>query len=76
MERRWERDMPAYKRLRDNGLQPKGIDGSGDLETRASTQVEVEMGKIFRKEDMPKVQEGMALAREMREFIADGGTPT
>lgn len=75
MERRWQRDMPAYKRLRDSGLQPKAIDGSADLETRASTQIEVEMGHIFRPDEMPKVREGMEAAREMREFVADNGIP-
>jgi hypothetical protein len=34
--------MPAYKRLRKNGVQPKGIDGAAALEARASTVAEVE----------------------------------
>lgn len=38
----WEKDMPAYKRLRKNGLQPKGIDGAAALEARATTAAEVE----------------------------------
>lgn len=29
---RWARDMPAYKRLRRDGLQPPTIDGSARLE--------------------------------------------
>ena len=40
--RRWEKDMPAYKRLRKNGLQPRGIDGAAELEKRARTAAEVE----------------------------------
>lgn len=75
MERRWQRDMPAYKRLRDNGLQPRAIDGSADLETRASTQQEVEMGTIFQPEEMPKVREGIERAKEMREWMLDNPTP-
>ncbi|MFP4512087.1 MAG: hypothetical protein ACLFRV_03965 [Acidimicrobiales bacterium] len=31
-EARWHRDMPAYKRLRRDGLQPPQIDGSARLE--------------------------------------------
>jgi hypothetical protein len=38
----WDKDMPAYKRLRKNGLQPKSIDGSAALEARATTAAEVE----------------------------------
>ena len=41
-ERGWNRDMPAYKRLRRQGYQPKQIDGCADLEVRASTAAEVE----------------------------------
>ena len=31
-EAQWERDMPAYKRLRKNGIQPTRIEGSADIE--------------------------------------------
>jgi hypothetical protein len=64
MEARWERDMPAYARLRRDGLQPKAIDGCGTLEQRAETQAEVEMGHLFTKEQMPIVNDIMAESRE------------
>lgn len=38
----WDKDMPAYKRLRANGLQPKGIDGAAALEAKATTAAQVE----------------------------------
>lgn len=38
----WDKDMPAYKRLRQNGLQPKSIDGAAAVEARATTAAEVE----------------------------------
>lgn len=44
--RNWDKDMPAYKRLRKNGLQPKQIDGSAEIEKRAETKVEVETGRL------------------------------
>lgn len=47
-EKRWERDMPAYKRLRENGTQPKRIDGSGDLEQVASSKTEIEHGRTMK----------------------------
>lgn len=40
--RNWDKDMPAYKRLRQNGLQPKSIDGSAALEAKAETAAQVE----------------------------------
>jgi hypothetical protein len=66
-ERRWEKDMPAYKRLRQNGLQPKGIDGSAQLETRANDRLEVEMGHLLNKGELARAREGMAMAREMND---------
>lgn len=65
-ESRWDKDMPAYKRLRQNGLQPRSIDGCAELETRATSKLEVEMSHVFEsKEDLQKAKEGMAMAREM-----------
>lgn len=40
--KRWDKDMPAYKRLRQQGYQPKGIDGAARVEQSASTVAEVE----------------------------------
>jgi hypothetical protein len=48
-EARWEKDLPAYARLRKNGVQPKAIDGSAELEQRAETRTELEMGKVLPK---------------------------
>ena len=41
-ERQWNVDMPAYKRLRQDGLQPRSVDGAADLEKRATTEAQVE----------------------------------
>lgn len=43
-EKRWDRDMPAYKRLVDDGVQPPQIDGSADLESRSTVRDQVETG--------------------------------
>lgn len=47
-EKRWEKDMPAYKALRAQGLQPPRIDGSAELMANAETRFEVESGKIMK----------------------------
>jgi hypothetical protein len=43
-ERNWQKDMPAYKRLRKEGLQPKRIDGAAEVEKKAETKFQVETG--------------------------------
>lgn len=43
-ERSWNVDMPAYKRLRKEGLQPKRIDGSAEVEKKAEHKWQVETG--------------------------------
>jgi hypothetical protein len=40
--RNWDKDMPAYKRLRKEGLQPRSVDGSAHLEATAKTEAQVE----------------------------------
>lgn len=59
--------MPAYKRMRDNGLQPPHIDGCAELESRASTQAEVELGRVLSADQIPFAVEGMESARQLRE---------
>lgn len=65
-EAAWHRDMPAYRRLRKDGLQPRQIDGSADLEAKASDPLEVTMGHVFgSKAELESAREGMAVAREL-----------
>lgn len=40
--RNWDKDMPAYKRLRRQGLQPRQIDGSSILEKHATERWQIE----------------------------------
>jgi hypothetical protein len=43
-EKRWEKDMPAYARLRKEGLQPKHVDGAAAMESGANDKLEIEAG--------------------------------
>lgn len=45
-EKRWQKDMPAYKRLRADGLQPKTIDGAANVEKKAKEAWQVETGLV------------------------------
>lgn len=42
-ERQLERDMPAYKSMREQGLRPRGVIGSADLAATATTAEQIEM---------------------------------
>jgi len=46
-EKQKDVDMAAYKRLRQNGVQPPGINGSAKLEARAEEKHEVNSGHTF-----------------------------
>lgn len=41
-ERGWNKDMPAYKRLRKQGLQPRQVGGSALLEKHATERWQIE----------------------------------
>lgn len=45
-EKRWHKDMDAYKRLRNDGLQPRKIDGSARVEAKADYKIQVETGIV------------------------------
>lgn len=49
-EKNWSRDLPAYKALRNNGVQPPAIDGCHRLEA-AETPLEVEMGQVLKNHE-------------------------
>lgn len=57
-----ERDGEAYKRLRKDGMQPMKIDGSADLESRATTKFEVNSGMVF---------DNAAQGKEALDFFSD-----
>lgn len=57
-------DREAYKRLREQGLQPPTIRGSAKLEAHAETRYEVETGQV--------ATDRKALANTL-EFLSDGG---
>tara|TARA_B100001175_G_scaffold284598_1_gene265130 strand:- start:157 stop:567 length:411 start_codon:yes stop_codon:yes gene_type:complete len=42
-----DKDMAAYKRLRKEGIQPKGIDGSAHMERAAISKYEIQAGTLL-----------------------------
>ena len=57
-ERGWDKDMPAYKRLREQGYQPRHVDGAAMAEAEANHPLEIAMGRPLGKEkDVRRAQE-------------------
>ena len=42
MEKEWDKDHAAYRRLRKDGFQPRSSKGAAKVEARATTRAEVE----------------------------------
>ena len=65
-EDRLARDLPAYKRLRAEGLQPAGTKGAAELEKRANSKWEIETGKLHHDEKFTKrIDQAQAEAKEV-----------
>lgn len=75
VEQRMEKDLPAYARLRANGLQPKTTRGCAELEGRANTQFEIEMSKLVDPPLMKRygnvIAESMQACRDLEFTTAD-----
>lgn len=51
-ERRWDKDIPAYRALRKNGVQPRTSDGAHELMVKSNTREEVEgLPKLWKHRD-------------------------
>jgi hypothetical protein len=74
-EQALSRDRDAYRRLRNEGLQPPTVAGSADLERTMDHRFEAEMGHVFPAEKYPdrkglasRIEEGAERAQEMQEW--------
>lgn len=70
METQWAKDREAYRRFRDAGYQPKSVQNAYELETRASTDREIAMGRIIsptaRKQVGHMLDDAEAVARTVQ----------
>ena len=46
-EARWDKDMPAYSRMRNRGMQPPQVDGSAALEDHCGDQLDIDYGNLY-----------------------------
>lgn len=58
-------DRPAYKRMRDEGLQPKGLKGAAELEKHATSKWEVEAGRILPADQAKRIDAANAEAKHV-----------
>lgn len=52
----WEKDLPAYKRLVDAGMQPRSTVGTHALEQSAALPIEVETGVVLTEKQRREYQ--------------------
>jgi hypothetical protein len=67
MEAGWDKDMPAFKRLVDQGYMPAQIDGSAHLEANATTRFEIESGMGVAP-DAKQMQEALTIVQDATGF--------
>ncbi len=65
-EATWDKDHAAYRRMRREGLQPKHLAGSADLEREARDPVEITDGRIYGKK--------LGLVKEFKTALKEEGT--
>lgn len=63
-EKRWDKDLPAYKRMRQAGLQPKTTRGAAALEDRAGDQLAIDHGDLIATYGESRVRETAAAVGE------------
>lgn len=56
-EKQWNRDMPAYKRLVQSGIQPQTIDGAAEFEKHANSPLEFKLGRIVDNKQLKEAAE-------------------
>lgn len=69
-EARWNKDMPAYYRMRKKGLQPSSVDGAAALEDKVGSQMDIAYHKLYEQGVTPeRIVEG---AEQVSEIMANG----
>ena len=72
-DQRLTQDLAAYRRLRHAGFQPTHIEGSAAWERAEPTcQFEFDTGHLIPRKEMGRVQEALAVSKELG-YVTDGG---
>jgi hypothetical protein len=65
-ERQLDKDRPAYKRLKDEGLQPARLKGAAELERRAQSKFEIEAGRILPDAQAKRIDSAVVEAAQVQ----------
>lgn len=70
-EKRWDTDIPAYRRMRHKGMQPKGIDGSARLENEVGDQFDIHYQGVQQRTgaSRERLMEGVEQAAEIMDTV-------
>lgn len=71
-EDRWHADMPAYKRMRKQGMQPTQIDGAAAIENKVGDQFDINYHHLY---DQGVTRERVKEGAEQAEQIMAEGVP-
>jgi hypothetical protein len=58
-------DRDAYKRMKDDGIQPKGVKGAAHLERHASSRWEIEAGRILPPAESKRIDSAVVEAAQV-----------
>ena len=65
-EKQLQKDLPAYARLRSEGMQPKSTKGAAALEANATSKVEVETGVIMGQRAAQKIEDAKTTVAQIQ----------
>ena len=69
-----EYDRAAYKAMRRQGLQPPQMRGAYDLARRATSEAEIQLGRVVKEKDAARKRKGTKLMENMLEIASTGMT--
>lgn len=58
-------DRDAYKRMRNEGLQPKGVKGASHFEKHAGSKWEIEAGRILPPSESKRIDAAVLEAKQV-----------
>lgn len=62
-DKKLEADRAAYKRLRHDGLQPRGINDSAHDEKVVESQFDFDLGMVIPRDQRSRVEEGFEMTK-------------
>lgn len=64
-EKQWDQDLPAYKRMRNAGLQPPSTRGAAALEERVGDQFDIDHGGALKHGSRAQVEDTAGTLHEL-----------